>query len=49
MNGIESGNNKALSHSGNMCVKSQKQETFGVSALKSNGNMITDSLSKAEI
>ena len=28
---------------------SQKQETFGISALKSNGNVITDSLSKAEI
>ena len=30
-------------------MKSQKQETFGISALKSNGNVITDSLSKAEI
>ena len=30
-------------------VKSQKQETFGISALKRNGNVITDSLSKAEI
>ena len=30
-------------------MKSQKQETFGISALKSNSNMITDSLSKAEI
>ena len=29
-------------------VKSQKQETFGISALKSNSNVITDSLSKAE-
>ena len=28
---------------------SPKQETFGISALKSNGNVITDSLSKAEI
>ena len=28
---------------------SPKQETFGISALKSNDNMITDSLSKAEI
>ena len=27
----------------------KKQETFGISALKSNGNVITDSLSKAEI
>ena len=30
-------------------MKSQKQETFGIAALKSNGNVITDSLSKAEI
>ena len=30
-------------------MKSQKQETFGIPALKSNGNVITDSLSKAEI
>ena len=30
-------------------MKSQKQETFGISALKSNGDLITDSLSKAEI
>ena len=30
-------------------MKSPKQETFGISALKSNGNVITDSLSKAEI
>ena len=30
-------------------MKSKKQETFGISALKSNGNVITDSLSKAEI
>ena len=30
-------------------MKSQKQETFGISAHKSNGNVITDSLSKAEI
>ena len=30
-------------------MKFQKQETFGISALKSNGNVITDSLSKAEI
>ena len=28
-------------------VKSQKQDTFGISALKSNGNVITGSLSKA--
>ena len=30
-------------------MKSPKQESFGISALKSNGNVITDSLSKAEI
>ena len=30
-------------------VKSQKQETLGISALKGNSNVITDSLSKAEI
>ena len=30
-------------------MRSQKQETFGISALKSNGNVITDGLSKAEI
>ena len=30
-------------------MKSQQQETFDISALKSNDNMITDSLSKAEI
>ena len=45
LNGIESGNNKPFWK----YVKSQKQETFGISALKSNGNAITDSLSKAEI
>ena len=44
-NGIESGNNKPFWK----YVKSQKQETFGISALKSNGNVITDSLSKSEI
>ena len=44
-NGLESGNNKPFLK----YVKSQKQETFGISALKSNGNVITDSLSKAEI
>ena len=44
-NGIESGNNKPFWK----YVKSQKQESFGISALKSNGNVITDSLSKAEI
>ena len=41
-NGLESGNNKPFWK----YVKSPKQET---SALKSNGNVITDSLSKAEI
>ena len=44
-NGLESGNNKPFWK----YVKSQKQETFGISALKSNSNVITDSLSKAEI
>ena len=44
-NVLESGNNKPFWK----CVKSQKQETFGISALKSNGSVITDSLSKAEI
>ena len=43
-NGLESGNNKPFWK----YVKSQ-QKTFGISALKSNGNMITDNLSKAEI
>ena len=44
-NGLESGNNKPFWK----YVKSPKQETFGISALKSNGNVITYSLSKAEI
>ena len=44
-NGLESGNNKPFGK----YVKSPKQETFGISTLKSNGNVITDSLSKAEI
>ena len=43
-NGLESGNKPFWKY-----VKSQKQESFGISALKSNGNVITDSLSKAEI
>ena len=30
-------------------MKSPKQETFGISALKSNDSVITDSLPKAEI
>ena len=44
-NGLQSGNNKPVWK----YVKSQKQKTFGMSALKSNSNVITDSLSKAEI
>ena len=40
---LESGNNKPFWK----YVKSPKQETFGISALKSNGNVITYSLSKA--
>ena len=44
-NGLESGNNKPFWK----YVKSQKQETVGIPALKSNGNVNTDSLSKAEI
>ena len=44
-NGLESGNNKPFWK----YVKSPKQETFGISALKSNGNVITVILSKAEI
>ena len=38
-NGLESGNNKQFWK----CVKSKKQETFGISALKSNCNAISDS------
>ena len=44
-NGLESGNNKPFWK----YLMSPRQETFGISALKSNGNVITDSLSKAEI
>ena len=44
-NGLESGNNKPFWK----YVKSPKQDTFGIAALKSNGNVITDSLSNAEI
>ena len=45
-NGLESGNNKPFWK----YVKSKKnKKTFGISALKSNGNVITNSLSKAEI
>ena len=44
-NGLESGNNKPFWK----YVKSQKQESFGISALQSNGNVITDSLSKVDI
>ena len=43
-NGLESGNKPFWKY-----VKFQKQETFGISALKSNGNVIIDGLSKAEI
>ena len=43
--GIESGNNKQFWK----YVKSSKQESFGITALKSNGNVITYILSKAEI
>ena len=39
-NGLESGNNKPFWK----YVKSPKQETFGISVLKSNGNVITDEL-----
>ena len=41
VNDLDSGNNTSFWK----YVKSQKQET--ISTLKSNGNMITDSLSKA--
>ena len=44
-NDLESRNNKPFWK----YVKSPKQETFVISTLKSNGNVITDSLSKAEI
>ena len=44
-NGLESGNKKQFWK----YVKSQKQLTFGISALKSNGHVITDSFSKAEM
>ena len=44
-NGLESGNNKPFWK----YVKSQKEETFGISALKSNGNVITDSLIKIKL
>ena len=43
-NGLESGNNKPFWKY--VFIKVQKQETFGISALKSNCNVITDSLSK---
>ena len=43
-NGLESVNNKPFWK----YAKSPKQETVGISALKSNGNVITDRLSKAE-
>ena len=38
-NGLESGNNKQFWK----YVNSHKHETFGISSLKSNGNVITDS------
>ena len=41
---LESGNNKRFWKYGK-----SKKKTFGTSALKSNSNVITDSLSKAEI
>ena len=44
-NGLESDNNKLFWK----YVKSQKQETFGISVFKSNGNVIADSLAQAEI
>ena len=44
-NVLESGNNKPFWK----YVKSPKQETVGISSLKSNGNIITDSLLNAEI
>ena len=40
-NGLESGNNKPFC----IYVKSSKQETFGIYALKSDGNVITEKLS----
>ena len=43
--GLESGDTKPLWK----CVRSQKQESFGIPALKSNGSLYTDSLSKSEI
>ena len=39
-NGLESGNNKLFWK----YVRFQKQEAFGISLLKSNGNVITDRL-----
>ena len=44
-NGLESWNNTPFWK----YVKSPKQETFGIFAFKSNGNVSTDSLSKAKI
>ena len=43
--GLESGDTKPLWK----YVRSQKQESFGITALKSNGSLYTDSLSKSEI
>ena len=45
VNGLESGNNKPFWK----YVKSPKQGNFGISAHKRNSNVITDSVSKAEI
>ena len=44
-NVLESGNNKPFWK----YVKSPKQETFGISAFKSNDNVIANSLSRAQI
>ena len=43
--GLESGDTKPFWK----YVKAQKQESFGITALKSNGSLYTDSLSKSEI
>ena len=43
--GLESGDTKPLWK----YFRSQKQESFGITALKSNGSLYTDSLSKSEI
>ena len=43
--GLESGDTKPFWK----CVRSQKQEHFGITALRSNGSLYTDSSSKSEI